>query len=147
MRHEIATIHGYGAELVVVGNGTEHFATAFQRDLGLDTPLFVDPTGAAYRALGMKRGVARTLRAAMGAKMARVLWENIRERRLGVVLRWWGHSVPALRPGANGDAWQLGGVLVVLPGGRVAYRYLSTTAGDHPATGEILHALAASRRV
>ena len=38
----------------------------------------------------------------------------------------------------RGDPWQQGGVLVVLPGGRVVYRYLSSAAGDHPAPAAVV---------
>jgi hypothetical protein len=145
LRREVASIHGYGAELAVIGNGTEHFARAFREDLALDTPLYVDPTCASYRALGMKRGVARTLGAwRTWARMSRAIQETIAQRRVGVVLRWWKRSIPALLPGAHGDAWQLGGVLVVLPRGFVAYRYMSTIAGDHPPVNDVLAALAAA---
>lgn len=45
----------------MIGNGNRHFAGAFREDLQLDTPLYVDTTRASYSALGMKRGIARTL--------------------------------------------------------------------------------------
>jgi hypothetical protein len=35
----------------------------------------------------------------------------------------------------------MGGVLVVMQGGRVVYRYLSRAAGDHPPLTEVLAAL------
>ena len=142
MRSEVANIHAYGAELVVIGNGTEHFAQAFRKDLELETPLYVDPTCASYRALGMKRGIVRTLDARSMIKMARVVWKNV--GRAASVLHSWGRSVPALIPSSHGDAWQLGGVLVVTPDGSVPYRYLSSTAGDHPPASEILAALTAA---
>lgn len=147
LRREVTSIHAYGAQLVVIGNGTDQFAAAFRADLNLDTPLYIDPTCASYRALGMKRGVARTLGAwRMWVKMARAVWANIGEGRSRLVLRWWRRSVPALMPGAHGDAWQLGGVLVVLPNGDVPYCYLSKIAGDHPSMNDILGVLAAQTR-
>lgn len=146
MRREIDSIHALGAELVVVGNGTEHFAEAFREDLGLETPLYVDSTRASYQALGMKRGIARTLSWRTWAKLLRALRNGVRQERAGVIVRWWLRSMPALVPGTQGDAWQLGGIVVVLPGGRVPYSYLSTTAGDHPPVSEVLAALAASTR-
>ena len=143
LRREVASIHQHGAELVVIGNGTADFAEAFRRDLELDTPLYVDPSCATYRALGMKRGVARTLGAwPIWVRMAGAVREIIRQRRARLVLRWWARSIPALRPGTYGDAWQLGGVLVVLPNGDVPYRYLSSVAGDHPPMSEVLAVLA-----
>lgn len=148
LRRELPSIHAHGAQLVVIGNGTDQFAAAFREDLDLDTPLYIDPTCASYRALGMKRGVAHTLGSwSMWVKMARAVWANIAERRSRMVLRWWRRSVPALKPGEHGDAWQLGGVLVVLPGGHVPYSYLSASAGDHPSVNDILAVLAAQPRL
>lgn len=147
LRREIANIHRLGAELVIVSNGSEQFAAAFREDLGLETPLFVDPTRASYRALGMKRGVIRTLGAwRTWVNLGRAFIEGVRQRRTRVILGWWNRSVTTLIPGTQGDAWQLGGVLVVLPDGRVPYRYLSNIAGDHPPPTEVVAALEAATR-
>ncbi len=147
LRREVDNIHALGAELVVIGNGTEHFAAAFREDLDLDTPLYVDASCSSYRVLGMKRGIARTLGAwRTWESIARALLEGVRQKRIRVILRWWHRSVPALIPGIEGDAWQLGGILVVLPDGRVPYRYLSTVAGDHPPVYEVVAALEAVTR-
>ncbi len=146
MRHEVSRIHALGAELVVVGNGTNRFARAFADDIQLDTPLYVDPTCASYQALSLKRGIAPTLGSwRTWANMFRALRGGVRERRVAVILRWWRQSVPVLIPGAQGDAWQLGGVLIVLPDGRIAYRHHSTISGDHPRTSEVMAALAGSK--
>jgi AhpC/TSA antioxidant enzyme len=130
-----------------MGNGTSGFGRAFREDVQLETPLYVDPTCASYRALSMKRGIARTLGSwRTWVSLGRALRTGIRERRAGVIVRWWRLSVPVLIPGTQGNAWQLGGVLVVLPDGRIAYRRESTIAGDHPRTDEIIAALEASAR-
>ena len=147
LRREIDTIHAHGAELVVIGNGKRQLAGAFREDLQLDTPLYVDTARASYRALGMKRGIARTLgswRTWIGN--LRALHGGFRQKRVRVILRWWSQSIPVLIPGTQGDAWQLGGVLVVLPDGRVPYRYLSSVVGDHPPPSEVLSALEAACR-
>lgn len=147
LRREVDNIHAYGAELVVIGNGTSHFARAFREEVQLETPLYVDPTCTSYRALSMKRGIARTLGSwRTWVSHFRALRAGLREQRVAVIVRWWRLSVPVLIPGSQGDAWQLGGVLVVLPDGRIAYRSLSTIAGDHPRTSEVMTALEASTR-
>ena len=147
LRREVENIRALGAELVFIGNGTEEFAAAFREDLGLDPPLYVDVSCASYRASGMQRGLVRTLGAwRTWVKLGRVLLEDVRQKRGRVILRWWNRSVPALVPGTQGDAWQLGGVLVVLPDGRVPYRYVSAIAGDHPPAGEVVAALQAVAR-
>jgi alkyl-hydroperoxide reductase/thiol specific antioxidant family protein len=124
LHHERDSVHGRGAELAVIGNGSRHFAEAFKRDLGLETPLFVDTRRDAYRALGMKRSFFHTLLA------PRVFSHGLRAWRKG-------HRQKRVQ----GDPWQLGGVLVVLPGGRIAYRYLSGEAGDHPPVEDVLAAV------
>ncbi len=145
LRREIERIHAHGAELVVIGNGTSHLARAFREDILLDTPLYIDPSCTSYRALGMTRGIARTLgHRRTWAGLFRALREGAREQRVRVIVRWWRLSLPVLVPGTQGDAWQLGGVLVVLPDGRIAYRHQSTIAGDHPQTTDVMAAVAST---
>ena len=61
LHRELPEIRRRGAELAFVGNGNRHFAATFKQELGLETPLFVDTRRDAYRALGMKRSLRRTL--------------------------------------------------------------------------------------
>jgi len=125
LHREKDAIHTRGGELYFVGNGAAHFASAFAQDLGITTPVYVDPSRASYRALGMKRGLVATLLS------ARTLAHALRAMRTG------------FRQGSiQGDAWQLGGVLVVRPDGGVAFRYLSDEAGDHPPVGDVVAAVA-----
>jgi hypothetical protein len=124
LHREQEAIRARGARLVFIGVGNRHFAEGFRRDLGLTEPLYVDTQRNSYRALGMKRGVLATL-------FTRATWRNQGRARAGGFRQ----------KGVKGDPWQLGGVLVVQPGGRVAYRYLSETAGDHPPVAEVLAAL------
>ena len=50
----------------------------FREDLQLDTPLCVDTTRASYRALGLKRGISRTLGSwRTWANMFRALREGV----------------------------------------------------------------------
>ena len=117
-------IHDRGAELVIVGNGAPHFASAFREDLGITTPLYTDPTLETYRLLELKRGVKDTvLSPKIWLNAARALSDGFRQGRV------------------QGDAWQLGGVLVVRPDATVAYRHASARAGDHPPLADVLGAL------
>jgi hypothetical protein len=124
VHRELPGIRARGGELHFVGNGNRHFARAFKDELEITCPLYVDTKLEAYGALQMKRGVASTL----GAPAT---WKNaIRAMKSG------------FRQGPiRGDAWQLGGVLVVRTGGVIAYRHLSRAAGDHPPVEEALRAL------
>ena len=117
-------IQARGAELVIIGNGAPNFARAFREDLEITTPLYTDPSLATYRLLEFRRGVRDTV----------------------LSLKTYGHAARALREGfrqgrTQGDAWQLGGVLVVRSDGTLAYRYASAAAGDHPPVADILAAL------
>ncbi len=124
VHRELTTIRECGAELVLIGNGNRYFAKAFADEFGITSPLYVDTQRESYRALGMKRGFFATLGNAASLKNA------LRALRTG------------FRQGpTRGDAWQLGGVLVVRPGGEIAYRYLDQAAGDHAPVAEILAAL------
>jgi hypothetical protein len=119
-----------GAKVAIVGNGAPPFARAFREDLGLEVPLFTDPSRETYRALALHRGLVRTLFNA----------------------RTWGHAARALAKGffqgrTRGDLRQLGGVVVLHPDGTMAYRYASAEAGDHPPMAEILSALGPVPRV
>lgn len=125
LHRERERVRGKGAELVFVGNGNRHFAQAFKDAYGLDEPLYVDTRLAAYTALGMKRGILRAFSLGGAASTWRALRSGARQ---GLT---------------RGDGWQLGGVLVVRPGGQVAYEYLSEHPGDHPEVSAILGALAA----
>ena len=123
MRHALPEIHSRGAELAVVGNGNRHFGQAFREDMQLTTPVYVDTKREAYRALGMKRGILRTL----NRGTFRNLWRSLR--------------TGARQKGLQGDAWQQGGVVVVDRDGVVLFRHISEEAGDHPSVESILKAL------
>jgi NAD(P)-dependent dehydrogenase (short-subunit alcohol dehydrogenase family) len=116
-------IRARGAELVIVGNGSPAFAASFREDYALDGPLLVDPELRAYRAAGLRRGRVEIL-------SPRLPFEALRALRSGA------------RQGAvQGDAWQLGGVFVIRPGGELAYGHMSRDAGDHPPVADVLAAL------
>jgi AhpC/TSA antioxidant enzyme len=124
VHHDLSRFRARGAELHLVGNGSRHFAQAFREELDITCPLYVDTKLEAYRALEMKRGLASTLGS----------------------LATWKNTARAMKAGfrqsmTRGDAWQLGGVLVVLPGGIVTFRHLSEAAGDHPPVEKLLEAL------
>ncbi len=124
MRDAIPDIHARGAELVVVGCGNRHFATGFRQELRLETPLFVDTKRESYRALGMRRvSPFAFLSPKVLRNLGRALKAGFRQGR------------------AQGDVWQLGGVLIVRPDASVAFRYLSNEAGDHPPLADVLAAL------
>jgi hypothetical protein len=125
LHRELPHIHASGAELVFIGNGNRHFAAGFRDELRLQTPLYVDTKRDAYRALGMKRSFASIFSPRAVKSMVRAWRAGYRQK------------------GVQGDAWQMGGVLVVRKGGEVAYSYLADAPGDHPPVADVLAALPA----
>jgi hypothetical protein len=119
-------IEALGARLVLVGNGESRVAREFEARHCPGCRVLSDPSLASYRAIGARRAWRSTL----GPPAIRA---GIRAFRRG------------FRQGAvRGIADQQGGVYVLLPGDRVAYAYLSGSAGDHPPTDDVLLALRAA---
>jgi NAD(P)-dependent dehydrogenase (short-subunit alcohol dehydrogenase family) len=116
-------IRELGGELVLVGNGAQTFAQAFQEDLALDCPVLIDPDLVSYRAAGLRRGRVELLSPRLPLNAVRALRKGYRQTDV------------------QGDPWQLGGVFVIKPGDTLTYRYISREAGDHAPVDEILGAL------
>jgi len=123
LRDILPAIREAGAELVIVGNGSPEFARAFREELGLDVPLYTDPTLRTYALAGFKRGVLATFSAKGVAHGARAWRKGFRQT------------------GTRGDALQQGGLLVVDRGGRVLYAHRDSEAGDLASNDEVLAAL------
>jgi peroxiredoxin len=123
LRGLLPEIRRRGAELVVVGNGSPVEAAAFQVEVGLDFPLFVDPGRRAYAAAGLRRGASTVLRL------------NVFRRGLDAWQRGFRQGKIA------GDPWQQGGVFVIRPDGDVRLAHVSREAGDHPEPAVLLAAL------
>ena len=113
-----------GVELAVIGQGTPRHAQAFKQDHGLEFRLLVDPRRETYRAAGAKKGSVSEL---VGPQVALRGLKAIASERV-VQGRTIGH--PA----------QLGGVLVVAPGGEVVWSHLADNAGDNPPNELVLEA-------
>ena len=116
-------INAAGAELVVVGSGTPNFIAGFRETSGYDGRILSDPELVSYRAAQMKRGVWRSFTPLSAAYAVRALAR--------------GH----LQGRTQGDASQQGGVLVILPGGRIVYEHHSNVAGDNAPAEDVVAAL------
>jgi peroxiredoxin len=118
-------IEAAGARLVFIGNGGVQHLQEFEREEAPDVTVLTDPGVRTYSAIGARSGAFST-----------------------VGPRTWVAGLRALRRGARqsavrGRPFQQGGVLVVLPGGTVAFTHLSASAGDHPDIEAVLAALPA----
>ena len=118
-----------GARLVVIGQGTPAHAEHFREQFDLDgLEILVDPDRAAYKIAGTKIGSAAEL---LGPRsVLSGIKRSVSERM--VQGRTQGH--PA----------QLGGVLVVAPGGEIAWSHLAENAADNPPNEDVLKAVDAA---
>lgn len=121
-----ADFEARGARVVLVGNGGLHFARAFAEDFHVTVPLYVDPERVAYQAAGFRSDLGSSLNPRVFAAAARALAAGHRQVR------------------TQGTATQHGGVLVVVPGGKVLYHFVSAYPGHHPPEQEVLAALPAA---
>jgi hypothetical protein len=111
-----------GAKLAIVGNGWPAMAKAFGERAGLppSVTLLTDPTLQSYVAAGLKRSVLLTLGPRGWLPFIRTLRKGFRQGAI------------------KGDPWQQGGAVVIAPGGRVLWRYVSTQPSDQPSVGSLL---------
>jgi hypothetical protein len=112
-----------GCDVAAIGLGSRHYAEAFREDTGITFPLFVDEDRLAYKAVGM--GSASLLHL--------LRKDNAKARKRA---KRGGHSQHRL----GKDPLQLGGGLVLAPGDRDLYVYLSETFGDNAPIEDMLAA-------
>jgi peroxiredoxin len=113
-----------GARLALIGQGTPAHAAHFRDRHRLDIPMYVDQGRESYKAAGTK---IATLSELLGPRV--VAKGALASGRNGVVQ---GRTI--------GHPAQLGGVMVVKPGGEIAYAHLADDAGDNPPNDEVLRA-------
>jgi hypothetical protein len=113
-----------GVELTVIGQGAPRHARAFQDDQGLELRLLVDPDRKTYKAAGAKM-----------ASVSELFGPRVALRGLRAVV-----SERVVQGRTIGHPAQLGGVLVVAPGGEVVWSHLADNAGDNPPNEVVLEA-------
>ena len=117
-----------GARLVLIGQATPRQAAHFRRRQGIQLPVLADKDRVSYKAVGAKSGgLSDLLHPRIVAKGALT---GIRERTMQ------GRTV--------GDPAQLGGALVIAPGGKVVWSHMSMDASDNASPEEILAAVRAA---
>ncbi|MGN6171294.1 MAG: AhpC/TSA family protein [Solirubrobacteraceae bacterium] len=116
-----------GAGLVLIGLATPRQAAHFRNRQGLHLRVLADENRESYEAAGAKRANATGL---VGPRVvAKGALATLRTGRLQT------------RP--VGDSAQLGGALVIVPDGNVAWSHMSQDASDNAQPREILAALRA----
>lgn len=107
-----------GARIVFVGNGSPEMIQGFKQRLGVEQiEIYTDPSLESFRACGFKRGFL----ASVGLKS---MGQAMSLKKKGF------QSYPKTK--ADGDSWQLGGIVAIKPGGLVTYQYISTSIDDFP---------------
>jgi hypothetical protein len=109
-------------QVVIVGHSSLRYGRAFVEETGVTFPVFVDEKRATFKALGFRRPL-------LGVLSPGVFKNAARARAAGFS-----------QPGVHGDAFQLGGVVLVKPDGTMPYFYASKAAGDHPPIDDLLRA-------
>ncbi len=119
-----------GVKLVLIGQATPRQASAFRRKLKIDLPVLADEQRETYKLAGFKRASVSQL---LGPKS--VISGVKHGARSGVMQ---GKII--------GDAAQLGGAMVIAPGGEVVWQQASANAGDTVEAEELLrHAAEAAQ--
>ena len=111
-----------GVKLVLIGQATPRQASAFRRKVKIDLPVLADEQRETYKLAGFKRANVGQL---LGPKS--VLSGVKHGARSGVMQ---GKII--------GDAAQLGGAMVIAPGGEVVWQQASANAGDTVEADELL---------
>ena len=118
-----------GARLVLIGQGTPRHAQHFREQFELDgLEILVDPDLEAYDIAGAKKaGVAQLF----GPKSVLSGIKRAATERM-------------VQGTTQGSATQLGAVLVVAPGDRIAWAHIAENAGDNPPNEDVLEAVRAA---
>jgi prostamide/prostaglandin F2alpha synthase len=119
-----------GANLVLIGQLTPRHAAHFRRRQNVDVPVLADNDRASYKAAGAKIATFNEL---LGPKVTAkgILTSARTGQRQGRTL---GH--PA----------QLGGAMVIAPGGEVVWSHMAQDAGDNATAEQILAAIPSAAR-
>ncbi len=114
MHREREAFEKLGVQPVVVGHSSLRYAKAFVEETKIELPVYVDEKRVVYQALEFKRPLLSFL-------TPKVFKRAAEARANGFT-----------QPGVHGDAFQLGGVILLMPDGSMPYKYASQFAGDHP---------------
>ncbi len=114
-----------GLKVVLIGQATPADAARFRQRLHIDMPVLADEHRVTYKAIGARPATVGEL---VGPKVvAKGVLTSARNRVFQ------GKTV--------GSATQLGGAVVIRPGGEIAYRHLAQDASDNASPEALLAAV------
>jgi hypothetical protein len=117
-------IEATGARLVLIGQATPKHAAHYKRRFAPDLEILADEKRESYKAMGFPRAGATQL---IGPKsLAKGLARSASGVGVGRVI---------------GDVQQLGGTIIVLPGGEIVWSHYMRDASDTSSVDELLEAL------
>lgn len=114
MHREREEFKKLGVQAVVVGHSSLRYAKAFVDETRIELPVYVDEKRVVYKSLEFKRPLLAFLTPKVFRRAAEARKEGFTQ------------------PGVWGDAFQLGGVVLLMPDGSMPYKYSSQFSGDHP---------------
>ena len=129
MRDRHQELTAKGANVAVIAAGFPAMAKDFQQEYRLPFPVLVDTPRATYAALGLRR-----------ASRLGVVWTSLREAALlrgALKLARYGVGAPKKQQ----SLLQLGGALVVAPGGKVKLVHRAAEVSDNVPVDALLEAL------
>jgi peroxiredoxin len=129
LRDRYPELAAKGANVAVIAAGFPAMARDFQQEYRLPFPVLVDTPRATYAALGLRR-----------ATRLGIAWTSLRELALlrgALKVARYGVGPPKKRQ----SLLQLGGALVVAPGGAVKLVHRATEAKDNVPVDALLEAL------
>jgi hypothetical protein len=113
-----------GVNLVLIGQLTPRHAAHFRRRQGIELPVLADEQRASYKAAGAKI-----------ATVGELLGPSVMAKGLMTTLR-----TGKLQGRTTGHPAQLGGAMVIAPGGTVVWSHMADDASDNASPEEILGA-------
>ena len=116
-----------GARLVLIGQATPHHAAHFRRTRKLDLPILADEHRVSYKAAGAKKATFGEL---LGPRV--VAKGLLTSARTGAVQ---GRTI--------GHPAQLGGTMLILQDGSIAWTHMAEDASDNAGATEIIEAVRA----
>jgi peroxiredoxin len=119
-----------GVSLTLIGQATPRHAAHFRRRQAIELPVLADEQRASYSAAGAKL-----------ATLGELLGPSVIAKGLATAAR-----TGRIQGRTIGHPAQLGGAMLVMPDGRVAWSHMAKDASDNAEVGEILEAVRAARR-